>query len=209
MLERAVDQLMKANNRGWGAYVGVATRQGKLGRWSRGGKHELGILPALFVDIDDPDNALLRLGWFDLPASMILHSGHVYHAFWLLQVPTTDFVTADRAIHGLAQHLGYATRHPKPGVDSQAEHDFGLLASLGEAVVATELLEVAAVVLAADPARLVVEVAQPVGVAAGRNLDQVQADEIATAAQLDGMESGILAATSGCAYIPADDPDAP
>ena len=31
----------------------------------------------------------------------------------------------------------------------------------------------------------------------------------ATAAQLDGMESGILAATSGCAYIPADDPDAP
>src|SRR5689334_13752496 len=105
-LERAVNSLMQANSRGWGAYVGVATRLRNLGRWSRGGKSELGLLPALFVDIDDPDNALLRLGWFDLPASMILHSGHGYHAFWLLEVPTTDFQTADKAIHGLAKHLG-------------------------------------------------------------------------------------------------------
>jgi hypothetical protein len=105
-LERAVEKLMEANERGWGAYVGVATRQRGLGRWSRGGKRDLGMLPALFVDIDDPEDALLRLGWFDLPASMILHSGRGYHAFWLLETPTTDFATADQAIHGLAQHLG-------------------------------------------------------------------------------------------------------
>src|SRR5258707_9754475 len=93
-LERAVQRLMEANTQGWGAYVGVATRQRNLGRWSRGGKRDLGVLPALFVDMDDPDDALLRLGWFDLPASMILHSGRGYHAFWLLEEPSTDFVTA-------------------------------------------------------------------------------------------------------------------
>lgn len=104
-LAREIARLMAANGRGWGAYIGVAPRSGSLGRWSRGGKHDLACLPALFVDIDDPDAALMRLGWFDLPATCILHSGRGYHAYWLLETPTTDFPRADRAIRGLAQHL--------------------------------------------------------------------------------------------------------
>ena len=105
-LERTVERLMRANERGWGAYIGVAPRTCDLGRWSRGGKSDLACLPALFADIDDPQNALVRLGWFELPASCVLESGRGYHAYWFLKMPTTDFVTADRALHGLAQHLG-------------------------------------------------------------------------------------------------------
>jgi hypothetical protein len=105
LIEHTVSQLLAANQRGWGAYFGVALRQHNRGRWSRGGKSDLASLPALFVDIDDPDIALLRLGWFDLPASCILSSGHGYHAYWFLDSPTTDFALADRATRGLAQHL--------------------------------------------------------------------------------------------------------
>ncbi len=105
VLKRALSRLDKANARGWGAYYGVAPRQRDLGRWARGGKNDLVCLPALFVDIDQPDDALIRLGWFDLPASCILHSGRGYHAYWFLDPPTTDFVQADKLLRGLAQHL--------------------------------------------------------------------------------------------------------
>src|SRR6266849_7457884 len=104
-LERAVAKLLKANDRGWGAYIGIAPRKRDLGRWMRGGKSDLVCLPALFVDIDQPDQALLRLGWFDLPASCILKSGRGYHAYWFLDPPTVDFVQADKVLRGLAQHL--------------------------------------------------------------------------------------------------------
>src|SRR5258708_11590658 len=60
-LQDTIDRLLAANERGWGAYIGIATRQGHLGRWSRGGKDNLGVLPALFVDIDEPDCALWNL----------------------------------------------------------------------------------------------------------------------------------------------------
>jgi len=104
-LERAVSRLLRANQAGWGAYFGVAPRQRNLGRWSRGGKADLTCLPALFVDIDHPDEALICLGWFDLPASCIIHSGRGYHAYWFLESPTTDFAFADKVIRGLAQRL--------------------------------------------------------------------------------------------------------
>ena len=104
-LERAVARLMKANGRGWGAYIGIAPRKHDLGRWMRGGKRDLVCLPALFVDIDQPEEALLRLGWFDLPASCIVKSGHGYHAYWFLNPPTVDFALADKVLRGLAQHL--------------------------------------------------------------------------------------------------------
>lgn len=64
-LEKALERLMRANALGWGAYFGVATRQVALGRWSRGGRSALGVLPAFFVDMDgDPDAAWARLAWF-------------------------------------------------------------------------------------------------------------------------------------------------
>ena len=104
-LERAMSRLRKANERGWGAYVGVAPRKKNFGRWGRGGKTDLVCLPALFADIDNPDDALIHLGWFDLPASCILQSGRGYHAYWFLEHPTVDFAQADQVLHGLAQRL--------------------------------------------------------------------------------------------------------
>src|SRR5215510_8534135 len=104
-LQFALTRLRKANERGWGAYVGIAPRKKDLGRWARGGKGDLVCLPALFVDIDEPVLALPNLGWFDLPASCILHSGRGYHAYWFLDPPTADFLQADKLLRGLAQRL--------------------------------------------------------------------------------------------------------
>src|SRR5678816_3069423 len=56
-LEREMSQLRKANQQGWGAYVGIAPRKRDFGRWVRGSKTDLVCLPALFADIDDPDDA--------------------------------------------------------------------------------------------------------------------------------------------------------
>ena len=105
-LEYALGKLRQANARGWGAYLGIAPRKGELGRWSRGGKADLACLPALFVDIDQrPDEAMMRLAWFELPASCILHTGRGYHAYWFLETPTLDFVQADAMLKGLAQYF--------------------------------------------------------------------------------------------------------
>jgi hypothetical protein len=104
-IEDAWRYLLVVNERGWGAYLGIGTRRGNLGRWSRGGKSDLAVLPAVFADLDQPDDALWRLTFFDLPPSCVVHSGHGYHAYWFLETPTTDFATADRIIRGLADHL--------------------------------------------------------------------------------------------------------
>src|SRR5688572_33310158 len=88
-LERAVSRLLRANAQGWGAFVGIAPRQRDFGRWGRGTKRDLVCLPALYVDIDAPDHALIDLASFDLPPSCILQSGHGYHAYWFLDEPTT------------------------------------------------------------------------------------------------------------------------
>jgi hypothetical protein len=104
-LEQAVMSLCKANEQGWGAYIGVAPRQLNLGRWTRGGKTDLACLPALFADLDQPEHALLHLESFDLSPSCILKSGCGYHAYWFLEQPTNDFAQADQVLHGLAQSL--------------------------------------------------------------------------------------------------------
>lgn len=105
-LVRTLDLLTRANKAGWGAYMGMGTRQRDLGRWARGGKSELVELPAIYVDIDQPGFAKWNLFWFDIPASCIVQSGGGYHAYWFLDPPTTDFVTADEVLRGLAHRLG-------------------------------------------------------------------------------------------------------
>ena len=105
VLQRSIERLMVANRHGWGGYIGIATRRPGLGRWTRGGKTDLLALPALFVDIDDPGWALWQLTFFDLPPSLVIHSGRGYHAYWILATPTNDFHSADRAIKGLAHAL--------------------------------------------------------------------------------------------------------
>jgi len=101
-LERAIKRLSRANERGWGAYIGIAPRKQDLGRWSRGGRGDLLALPAVFVDIDNPDDLLFPLLRFDLPPSCIVHSGHGYHLYWYLETPTRDFAQADKVLRALA-----------------------------------------------------------------------------------------------------------
>ena len=105
-LERAMKRLTTANERGWGAYLGIAPRQKDLGRWSRGGRGDLLALPALYTDIDAPDDLLLfRLLRFELPPSCIVHSGHGYHLYWYLETPTREFAQADKTLRALAAYF--------------------------------------------------------------------------------------------------------
>ncbi len=105
LFAQALDKLLAANHVGWGAYIGIAPRKTNLGRWSRGGKYDLFELPALFVDVDDPQDALGRLIDFHLPPSCIVSSGRGYHAYWYLREPTQDFRTADNLLKGLARQF--------------------------------------------------------------------------------------------------------
>jgi hypothetical protein len=98
-------RLTEANTRGWGAFMGIATRTRNFGRWKRGARKDLVELPALYIDIDTPDDALFRFLRFDPPPSVIVRSGSGFHAYWLLAEPTRDFDTADRTLKGLARHF--------------------------------------------------------------------------------------------------------
>jgi hypothetical protein len=98
-------RLCTANAQGWGAYFSVATRKANLGRWRRGGKCDLGALPALFVDIDgDPDAARRQLDAYGFPPSCIVSSGGGIHAYWFIQA-TPDWRQVDLVLAGLANAL--------------------------------------------------------------------------------------------------------
>src|SRR5260221_7753660 len=88
-LEQAVHRLMQANALGWGAYVGIAPRRMDLGRWRRGRKSELVSLPALFLDVDQPEVALKKLSTFPLrPSCIVQSSEQKFHLYWFLNMPT-------------------------------------------------------------------------------------------------------------------------
>src|SRR5258706_12882598 len=106
-LEEAIDCLMRANALGWGAYIGIALRRTDLGRWRRGRKSELLELPALFIDVDQPEVALKKLSTFALPPSCIVQSSeHKFHIYWFLSSPTRYFNLADSILRGLAEYFG-------------------------------------------------------------------------------------------------------
>jgi hypothetical protein len=105
-LRTALADLRQANEMGWGAFFGVATRRQNLGRWRRGGQADLLALPALFVDVDAPLNeALLRVRAHDPPPSVLVSSGGGLHAYWLLDEPTPDWKQAKQALTHLQQQL--------------------------------------------------------------------------------------------------------
>jgi hypothetical protein len=105
-LADAVDRLMDANACGWGAFVGIALRNRNLGRWHRGTKRDLATIPAVYIDIDQPNaNTWQRLQTFPLPPSYIIRSSGAdggIHVYWLLH-PTCEFTKVDRTIRGLTQ----------------------------------------------------------------------------------------------------------
>lgn len=102
-----LQRLSDTNRMGWGAYFAVGLRQPGLSRWKRGGAAEVVALPAFYTDIDDPtDAALMKLRGARLHPSVIVHSGGGYHAYWLLDEPTTDLHTARQVLQGLARVFG-------------------------------------------------------------------------------------------------------
>ncbi len=106
LLKDALDRLTETNSQGWGAYFAVAPRTADLGRWRRGGKHDLLTLPTLWVDIDtNPEVAIHRLNRFEIPPSCTVSSGGGIHSYWFI-TPTKAFEEADRALRGLAQTFG-------------------------------------------------------------------------------------------------------
>jgi hypothetical protein len=105
-LARTLDRLTGANERGWGAYVAIATRKTNLGRWRRGGKGDLLALPALFVDIDrPPDIVLSEIRDFQPSPSCIVASGRGVHLYFFLDHGANDMVLAGRVLRGLAAVL--------------------------------------------------------------------------------------------------------
>jgi hypothetical protein len=107
---RLIEQLaalLAANAVGWGSYFGVTLRRHDLGRWRRGGQHDLLCLPALFVDVDhNTSDALQLIRSIRPPPSCIIHSGGGYHAYWYLDRPTKEFAYAQLALTGLARATG-------------------------------------------------------------------------------------------------------
>ncbi|MBE2272350.1 MAG: hypothetical protein IAE80_29210, partial [Anaerolinea sp.] len=105
-LHKALTDLDRANALGWGAYFAVGLRRPGLTRWQRGGAADVVILPALFVDVDDPSpEALTRLQCADPAPSCIVASGGGYHAYWWFDEPTADLQTARDLLRGLAVAL--------------------------------------------------------------------------------------------------------
>jgi len=102
-----LQRLSDTNQMGWGAYFAVGLRKPGLTRWKRGGAAEVVALPAFYTDVDDPtDTALTRLRIVRLPPSAIVWSGGGYHAYWLLDEPTTDLNLARQVLQGLARTFG-------------------------------------------------------------------------------------------------------
>jgi hypothetical protein len=107
VLHTSLEALAVANAQGWGAYVAVGLRRSGLTRWQRGGLSDMVALPALFADIDDDSDAVQQRLMTSSPTpSLLVHSGGGYHAYWMLDEPTTDLALADRILEGLAMRYG-------------------------------------------------------------------------------------------------------
>ena len=105
-LHDALERLHAANEMGWGAYYGLATRRRGLTRWQRGDMNALVEVPAIIADIDEPPSVVLpRIRAFPIPPSCIIRSGHGIHLLWLLHEPTTDKQQVNAIHRGLAETL--------------------------------------------------------------------------------------------------------
>lgn len=103
----ALQRLSETNRVGWGAYFAVGLRRARLPRFRRGGDQDVAALPAFYVDVDSVTaETLARLRAFQPAPSLLVHSGGGFHAYWMLDAPTTDVDTARRVLQGLAKALG-------------------------------------------------------------------------------------------------------
>lgn len=109
-IHQSLEDLLRTNGLGWGAYFSVALRKQPLGRWKRGGESDLLALPALYADLDgnlsESFERIRTSGMAGMPsASAMIGSGRGLHLYWLIE-PTDDFVTANQVLAGLAKQLG-------------------------------------------------------------------------------------------------------
>lgn len=103
----ALHRLHLANQLGWGAFLAVALRRPGLTRYRRGGERDLLVLPALFVDLDDPSSqALTRLQTLRPAPSSITSTGGGFHAYWWLDEPLSDMGLARRLLRALQHAAG-------------------------------------------------------------------------------------------------------
>jgi len=104
-IQASLEKLQIANDRGWGAFIGIGLRQKGLGRYRRGGEQEIRALPALFADVDDLNPKTLQ-DLKTLSPSCLIFTGGGYHAYWFLKSPLTDMKLAGQLLHGLAKITG-------------------------------------------------------------------------------------------------------
>ena len=92
--------------RNFHAYAGIGYRKTDLPPNRRGGKADVLALPALYIDIDNPDFDTVTERLSDvLRPTLLIASGGGFHAYWLLETPTRQLKRAGRILKGLASYL--------------------------------------------------------------------------------------------------------
>lgn len=94
--------MQETNRSGWGAFVAVGLRRHGLTRYRRGSERDVMVLPAVYVDLDNPSReALARLRNMQPAPSCITFTGGGYHAYWWLDEPLSDMTRARGILRGL------------------------------------------------------------------------------------------------------------
>ena len=100
-------KLLETNQLGWGAYFAVGLRKHGLSRYQRGAESDILALPAVFVDVDNADEATFhRLQTIQPQPSCITFTGGGYHAYWWLDEPLSDMKLARNILRGLQRAAG-------------------------------------------------------------------------------------------------------
>ena len=103
--QAAVDLAIAQSDEGWDAYYGVLPRTGRVGD----AEHVIGEAGVLWADLDakavgSKQQALMSLIRCPLPPSVVVDSGHGYHAYWRLE-SAVPFGKAQVTMIGLARVL--------------------------------------------------------------------------------------------------------
>lgn len=105
--QEGLERLLETNQSGYHIYHRIAISSEASDK-----KDVITQVPALWVDIDDSsDDAKARIYDFELPPTILLHSGGGYHGYWLLTEPviidSPDMIErVERVMHGLARLVG-------------------------------------------------------------------------------------------------------
>lgn len=99
----ALPELIGTQSQGYGIYVGVCPRKEQ-----KGTKEAVSCVFVLWADLDakgfagDKHKALEAIQQFKLKPTMIIDSGHGYHAYWLLKEAQTDMARVESCLKGIA-----------------------------------------------------------------------------------------------------------